>query len=384
MSSSMDFGLNQEQERFRRQVRTVVETKIAPYSARWDEEETFPREAVATLAQEGLFGMCVPPLFGGLGLDPLAYVTAIEEIARHDGSMAITVASHNSLACGHLLLSGSEEQKRRLLPRLASGEILGAWAISEATSGSDAAALKARAEKVEGGWNLNGAKTFITQGSVAGVYIILARTTSQKKQHGISAFIVESGSPGFQAVKIRKKMGCRASDTANLTLRNIFVPEANLLGEVDQGFVDTLQLLDRGRIGIGAMAVGLARGCLEEARAHAKKREQFGRPIDSFQGVQWMLADMATEIDAARLLVQRAASMQAAGQPSTRESAMAKLFASETASRAANKAIQILGGYGYLRSSPVERYLRDAKVCEIGEGTSEIQRMVIARELKKE
>lgn len=380
----MDFGLNQEQERFRRQVRTVVETKIAPYSARWDEEETFPREAVATLAQEGLFGMCVPPLFGGLGLDPLAYVTAIEEIARHDGSMAITVASHNSLACGHLLLSGSEEQKRRLLPRLASGEILGAWAISEATSGSDAAALKARAEKVEGGWNLNGAKTFITQGSVAGVYIILARTTSQKKQHGISAFIVESGSPGFQAVKIRKKMGCRASDTANLTLRNIFVPEANLLGEVDQGFVDTLQLLDRGRIGIGAMAVGLARGCLEEARAHAKKREQFGRPIDSFQGVQWMLADMATEIDAARLLVQRAASMQAAGQPSTRESAMAKLFASETASRAANKAIQILGGYGYLRSSPVERYLRDAKVCEIGEGTSEIQRMVIARELKKE
>ncbi len=380
----MDFGLNQEQERFRRQVRTVVETKIAPYSARWDEEETFPLEAVATLAQEGLFGMCVPPLFGGLGLDPLAYVTAIEEIARHDGSMAITVASHNSLACGHLLLSGSEEQKQRLLPRLASGEILGAWAISEATSGSDAAALKARAEKVEGGWNLNGAKTFITQGSVAGVYIILARTTSQKKQHGISAFIVEAGSPGLQAVKIRKKMGCRASDTANLTLRNVFVPEANILGEVDQGFVDTLQLLDRGRIGIGAMAVGLARGCLEEARAHAKKREQFGRPIDSFQGIQWMLADMATEIDAARLLVQRAASMQAAGQPSTGESAMAKLFASETASRAANKAIQILGGYGYLRSSPVERYLRDAKVCEIGEGTSEIQRMVIARELKKE
>jgi len=380
----MYFHLSEEQRDFLEKVRGLVLTHVAPHAARWDEEEAFPAEAVRALAKEGLLGITAPLALGGLGLDPVSYAAGIEEVARHDGSMALILASHNTLACGHILLAGNEEQRRRFLPRMASGEILGAWALSEPESGSDASALKTRAEKVEGGWLLNGSKMFVTQGTVAGLYIIMARTTPGEKQHGISAFIVEAGTPGLKVAPPLKKMGCRGSDTAALALKDLFVPADNLLGEVDHGFIDALRLLEKGRVGIGAMAVGLARGCLEEARDYARKRNQFGRPIASFQAIQWKLADMATEIDAARLLVHRAAMMQAEGRASARESAMAKLYASEVAMRAANNALQIHGGYGYLRTFPVERYLRDAKICEIGEGTSEVQRMIIARELLKD
>lgn len=379
----MYFHLNEEQRTFREEVRALVEKHVAPFAARWDEEETFPAEAVRLLAARGLLGITVPVAYGGLGLDPVSYALAIEEVARHDGAMALTLASHNTLACGHLLLVGSEGQKRRFLPALARGDMLGAWALTEAESGSDAAAMKTTAQSTADGWVLNGAKMFVTQGSVAGLYIILARTAAGERQHGISAFLVEAGTPGVKPTRSLKKLGCRASDTAALRLKDVHVPHDSLLGELHHGFVDALQLLDKGRIGIGAMALGLARGCLEESIDYAQKRRQFGRTIASFQAIQWMLADMATEIDAARLLVHRAAMLQLEGRASTRESSMAKLFASEAATRAANKAVQIHGGYGYLRTFPVERYLRDAKLCEIGEGTSEVQRMVIARELLK-
>lgn len=379
----MDLQLDEKQSAFRLKVRRLVEEHVAPGAARRDEEEIFPTEPLRALAAEGLLGITVPPQYGGLGLDPVSYALAIEEIARYDGSTAIILASHNTLACGHILLAGTEDQKRRYLPSMTSGTALGAWALTEAGSGSDAAAMQTRAQRTTDGWVLSGSKMFITQGTVAGVYVILASTAPEKKQHGISAFIVEAGTPGLELGKPLKKMGCRASDTAGLMLRNIRLPAENLLGEVDRGFIDTLTLLDKGRIGIGAMAVGIARGCLEDSLAYARKRRQFGQPIASFQAIRWMLADMATEIDAARLLVLRAAFLQAEGKRTTRESSMAKLYASEVAMRAANKAIQIHGGYGYLRTFPVERYLRDAKVCEIGEGTSEIQRMVISRELLK-
>jgi alkylation response protein AidB-like acyl-CoA dehydrogenase len=379
----MYFHLNEEQRTFREEVRQLVLKHVAPFAARWDEAESFPFEAVCALGERGLLGITVPVAYGGLGLDPVSYALAIEEVARHDGSMALTLASHNTLACGHLLLAGSEEQKRRYLPALARGEMLGAWALTEAESGSDAAALKTTAEPDGEGWLLNGAKMFVTQGTVAGLYVILARTAPGARQHGISAFLVEAGTPGLKPATPLKKLGCRASDTAALRLDHVRLPRECLLGELHHGFVDALKLLDKGRIGIGAMAVGLARGALEESLAYAQKRKQFGKPIASFQAVQWLLADMATEIDAARLLVHRAAMLQAEGRPSTRESSMAKLYASEVATRAASKAVQIHGGYGYLRTFPVERILRDARICEIGEGTSEVQRMVIARELLK-
>jgi len=380
----MFFHLNDDQCAFRDEVRQLVETHVAPDAARRDEDEIFPAEVLQALAAHGLLGIGVPIAYGGLGLDPVSYAVAIEEVARHDGSTALTLASHNTLACGHILLAGCEEQKRRFLPALAAGKMLGAWALSEAESGSDAAALKTTAERTADGWRLNGSKMFITQGSVAGLYIVMARTTPGEKQHGISAFLIEAGTPGLKSTRALKKMGCRASDTTALQFSDVCIPHENLLGELDHGFVDCLRLLDKGRIGIGAMAVGLARGCLEEAVDYARKRRQFGQSIASFQAIQWMLADMATEIDAARLLVHRAALLQTEGAPFSREASMAKLYASEVASRAANKALQIHGGYGYLRTFPVERYLRDAKVCEIGEGTSEVQRMVIARELLKE
>lgn len=379
----MSFLLDEKQDAFRLKVRTLVETYAAPGAARRDEEEIFPAEVLGALGAEGLLGITVPAVYGGLGLDPLSYALAIEEVARHDGSTAIILASHNTLACGHILLAGTEEQKRRYIPSMASGKALGAWALTEAGSGSDAAAMQTRAERTPDGWVLNGSKMFISQGTVAGVYIVLASTSPEKKQHGISAFIVEGGTPGLQPGKPLKKMGCRASDTAGLLLRDLRLPPDALLGDVDRGFVDTLTLLDKGRIGIGAMALGLARACLEDSLAYARHRRQFGQPIASFQAIQWMLADMATEIDAARLLVHRAALLQSEGKRTTRESSMAKLYASEVAMRAANKAIQIHGGYGYLRTYPVERYLRDAKICEIGEGTSEVQRMVISRDLLK-
>jgi len=314
-------------------------------------------------------------------MDLLAAAVVIEEVARHDGSLALTVASHNGLGTGHLLRFGSEALKRKYLPDLASGKKLAAWALTEPGSGSDAAGLRTSAVRKGDRWVLNGSKTFITQGSVGDVFVVLALTSPDKRQKGITAFLLERGTPGFSQRALHGKLGMRSSDTAELHLEDVELPDEQRVGEVDQGFLDTLQILDRGRVGIGALGVGLARGALEEARGYAKERRAFGRPIAEFQAIAFMLADMATETTAARLLVLRAAALADAGERFTREASMAKLFASEVAMRATSKAIQIHGGYGYTRDFPVERYFRDAKLCEIGEGTSEVQRMVIARDV---
>jgi len=314
-------------------------------------------------------------------------------VARADGSLGLTMASHNSLCTGHILLAGNETQKQKYLPRLAAGKVLGAWGLTEPGSGSDAGAAVTRAVRSEGRapdgssqtqWRLDGTKTFITQGSVAGVYVVLASTSPDKKQKGLTAFIIERGTPGFRAGRRLEKMGLHASDTTELILEDVVVPDEQRLGEIDQGFFDTLTVLDRGRIGIGAWAVGIGRGALEESRAYALARVQFGKPIAEFQAVKHMLADMATELEAARLLVWRAAWLQDQKVKTTRESSVAKYYAARASVRACNAAVQIHGGYGYTREFPVERYLRDAKLAEIGEGTNEVQKMVIARELLKE
>jgi alkylation response protein AidB-like acyl-CoA dehydrogenase len=364
-------------------LRAFCEVQVKPHARAWDHAQQLPVDTVRALGELGVLGMQVSEEYGGAGLDTLAVAVAVEEIARYDGSLALTVASHNGLGTGHLRLFGNLEQKRRYLPRLASGEFLGAWALTEPGSGSDAAGMKTTAVKGPSGWVLNGSKMFITQGSVAQVFVVLALTAPEKRQKGISAFLVEKGTPGFTHRPIHGKLGMRSSDTAELIFENVVLPEAQLLGELGMGFLNTLQILDKGRISIGALAVGLHRGALEESVRYARDRQAFGQPISSFEGIRWMLADMHTELEASRLLVHRAATLADAGQPYTREASMAKLFASEAANRACNRAVQIHGGYGYTREFPVERYLRDAKLCEIGEGTSEIQRTIIARELLK-
>ncbi len=364
-------------------LRAFCEVQVKPHARAWDHAQQLPVDTVRALGELGVLGMQVSEDYGGAGLDTLAVAVAVEEIARYDGSLALTVASHNGLGTGHLRLFGNLEQKRRYLPRLASGEFLGAWALTEPGSGSDAAGMKTTAVKGPSGWVLNGSKMFITQGSVAQVFVVLALTAPEKRQKGISAFLVEKGTPGFTHRPIHGKLGMRSSDTAELIFENVVLPESQLLGELGMGFLNTLQILDKGRISIGALAVGLHRGALEESVRYARDRQAFGQSIGSFEGIRWMLADMQTELEASRLLVHRAATLADAGRPYTREASMAKLFASEAANRACNRAVQIHGGYGYTREFPVERYLRDAKLCEIGEGTSEIQRTIIARELLK-
>ena len=379
----MNFDLPEELIEIQRTVRAFCEAEVKPRAREWDEAETFPREVVGRLGEMGLMGIAVPEEYGGAGMGALAVAVVVEEVARFDGSLALTVASHNGLGTGHILRFGTEEQRRRYLPPLARGERLAAWALTEPGSGSDAAGLRTTAVPRGDRWVLNGSKTFITQGTVGDVYVVLARTEPDRRQHGITAFILEKGLRGFTQKPIRGKLGVRSSDTAELILDEVEVPEAQRLGAVGEGFLDTLQILDRGRITIGAMAVGLARGALEEGRAYARERKAFGRPIAEFQAIAFCLADMATETAAARLLVHRAAALCDAGVPFGKEASMAKLFASEAAMRATSKAIQIHGGYGYTRDFPVERYYRDAKLTEIGEGTSEVQRMVISREILK-
>ena len=364
-------------------LRAFCEEQVKPHARAWDHAQRVPMDTVRALGELGVLGMQVPEEYGGAGLDTLAVAVAVEEIARYDGSLALTVASHNGLGTGHLRLFGSVEQKRRYLPRLATGEFLGAWALTEPGSGSDAAGMKTTAVRGPNGWVLNGNKMFITQGSLAQVFIVLALTSPDKRQKGISAFLLEKGASGFTQRPIHGKLGMRSSDTAELILENVTVPDSQLVGELGMGFVNTLQILDKGRISIGALAVGLHRGALEESVRYARDRQAFGQPIATFEGIRWMLADMETELEAARLLVHRAAMLADSGRPYTRDASMAKLFASEAATRACNRAVQIHGGYGYTREFPVERYLRDAKLCEIGEGTSEIQRTIIARELFK-
>ena len=377
----MHFELSEQQKLLRQTLREFADREIAPGAKERDEAARFPHELIPKMADLGLFGVMVPEAYGGAGLDALSFAIVIEEIARIDAAVALMVASHNSLCAGHILASGNEEQKRVHLALLARGEKLGAWALTEPEAGSGAQYLKSRAERSGEGWVLNGDKLYITQGSVAGIYVIMASTEPWRGADGISAFIVERERPGLQVARVENKLGVRASDTAQIRLEEIRVPKQNLLGEPNHGYADALKVLDGGRIGIGALAVGIARAALEASLGYAKQRRQFGRPIAEFEAIQWKLADMATEIDAARLLVYRAAELKQKGVPFKRLASEAKLFASEVAARATSQAIQIHGGAGYMKDCPVERYFRDAKLCEIGEGTSEIQRLIIAKEL---
>ncbi|MCG5055637.1 MAG: acyl-CoA dehydrogenase family protein [Myxococcales bacterium] len=385
----MNFTLNEEQTLLQQSVREFCQRHIVPFAATWDAEERFPLEVIAPMAELGLLGMQIPTQYGGSGMSTLDYVVALEEVAKADASMGLTMASHNSLCTGHIFQAGNEAQKRTYLPQLASGKVLGAWGLTEPGSGSDAGAARTRATRKEspGGavtWSISGSKTFITQGSVAGIYTVLASTSPEKKQRGLTAFVIEKGTPGFRVGRKIEKMGLHASDTTELILEDVEVSDAQRLGEIDAGFFDTLKILDKGRVGIGAWAVGIGTAAFEAALKYAKDRVQFGRSIASFQAIQHMLADMATDLEAARLLVWRAACLLDEGQKMTREASVAKYFAGKAAMRACNAAIQIHGGYGYTREFPVERFFRDAKLAEIGEGTNEVQKMVIARELLKD
>jgi alkylation response protein AidB-like acyl-CoA dehydrogenase len=377
----LDFSLSEEQELTRRTVREFAEREIAPRSRRLDETQEFPLDLMHRLGEMGLLGVVFPPEYGGAGLTYPDFALIIEELARVDGAIALSVAAHNSLCSNHLYLAGNEEQKKRWLVPLARGEKIGAWSLTEPTAGSDASGTRTTAVKDGDHYVLNGSKTFATHGSVCDVAVVFAVTDKSRGKHGISAFALEKGLPGWRPGRKEDKMGCRASDTSEIVMDNCRVPASHLVGREGEGFIDALRILDGGRIGIGSLAVGIAQGAFEQAVGYARKRQQFGRPIADFQAVQWMLADSATEIDAARLLVQRAASLRAAGKDTNLASAMAKLYASETAVRVCDRAVQIHGGYGYVKDYPVEQKYRDAKITTLGEGTSEIQRLVIARHL---
>jgi hypothetical protein len=378
----VDFALTEEQLLTRKTVREFAEQEIAPHSLRLDESQEFPFDLFKKAAELGLAGMIFPPEYGGSGLSSVDAALIIEEIARVDPGVALSIAAHNSLACNHLYIAGTEEQKKKYLVPLARGEKIGTWSLTEPTAGSDAGGTKTRADRDGEHFVLNGAKTFATHGSIADTAVIFAVTDPQAGKHGgISAFILEKGMPGLRPGKRENKMGCRASDTAELVMENCRVHRTQMLGAEGQGFRDALRVLDGGRIGIAAMAVGTAQGAFEAALRYARQREQFGRKISEFQAIQFMLSDCATEIQAARWLTLRAADLKDRGGEINKAASMAKLYASEMAVRVTDKAIQIHGGYGYIKDYPVEKFHRDAKLTTIGEGTSEIQRLVIARRL---
>jgi len=377
----LDFSLSDEQKLFQKTIREFCEREIKPIADKIDKEEYFSKDLYKKMGQMGLMGMTVPQNYGGAGIDRISYMIALEEISRVSGSVGLTVEAHNSLGIGHIYEHGTEEQRKKYLPKLCSGQGFAAWALTEPNAGSDAAAAQTTAVLDKDEWVINGAKQFITSGDIADAVVVMAMTDKSKGAKGISAIIVEKDTPGFKAGQLEDKLGLRGSHTAQLFFEDCRVPKENLLGEVGMGFIGAMNILDRGRTAIGAMSVGIARAALEDAIEYAKQRQQFGRPISKFQAIQWMIADMATEIDAARLLVYRAAYMEDQNIRFTKEASMAKLFASEMAMRAARKAIQIFGGYGYTSEYPVERYFRDIKLCEIGEGTSEVQRLVISRQL---
>ncbi len=377
----MNFELSDEQLEMRRTLRDFAEREIIPNASGWDETSSFPTDVINKLGELGFLGVIFPPEYGGAGLSYVDYVTVIEELARADASVGITVAAHISLCSNHIYEQGTEEQKKKYLVPLASGESLGAWSLTEPEAGSDAAGTRATAVLDKDEWVINGSKTFTTNGKVADIAIAMASTDKSKGPHGISAFIVTKGTPGFRHGKKENKLGHRASDTSEMIFENCRVPKENLLGAPGEGFVAALQVLDGGRISIASLALGIAQAAFECALDYSQNRKQFGKPISAFQGTAFKLADMATEIDAARLLTYRAATLKDQGKRVTKESAMAKLYASEAAMRAAEHAVQILGGYGYIKDYPAERYFRDAKLTTIGEGTSEIQRLVISRQL---
>lgn len=379
---SVDFDLNEEQLAIRDMVREFARKEIAPHGREWDEAETFPMEVFAKLGALGMLGILIPEEYGGAGLGYVEYVAILEEIGAADGGVGLGVAAHNSLCTNHIFTFGSEEQRKTYLPRLATGQWMGAWGLTEPQAGSDAGGTRTTARRDGDLWVLNGQKTFITHASVGKVAVVMARSQPEKeKHHGISAFIVPLDTVGVEAGKKEAKLGMRSSDTATLILEDCRIPADHLLGEEGDGFIQAMKILDGGRISIAALALGIARGALDQALAYAPVREQFGKPLSAYQMIRAKLADMGTMVEAARLLTYKAAFLKDRGQTVTRESSMAKVYASEIAVKVAEEAIQILGGYGYTRDYPVERAWRDAKLCTIGEGTSEVQRLVIAREL---
>jgi alkylation response protein AidB-like acyl-CoA dehydrogenase len=377
----LDLSLSEEQRLLKKTVREFAEAEIGPHAREWDEKQEFPREVFTKLGELGLMGVVWPAEYGGSGMSTLDYAIVMEELSRVDAGVALSVAAHNSLSSGHIFLAGSEEQKKKYLAPLARGEKVGCWGLTENSAGSDAGGTKTTAVRDGGHWVLNGSKTFITNGRVADTAVVMAVTDRAKGNKGISAFILERGMKGFRSGKKEDKLGVRSSDTSELVFEDCRVPAENLLGKEGFGFVDTLKILDRGRIGIAAFSIGIAQASLEASMTYAQGRRQFGHPIADFQAIQFKIADMATKVSAARLLAWHAASLRDAGKEHKLESSMAKLFASEAAVEIALDAVQIHGGYGYLKDYPVERYLRDSKLGTIGEGTSEVQRLVIAREL---
>lgn len=379
----MNFLQNETQTMIAQTVRDFCDQHIRPHIMEWDEAQTFPMEAMKKLGELGLMGILVPEEYGGSGLGYDEYVTAITELGRVDPSVALSMAAHNSLCTGHILQHGSEAQKKKYLPLLASGEWLGAWGLTEANTGSDAMRMKVTAKKEGNDWVLNGAKNWITHGISGDVAVVLARTGELLDSHGISAFIVERGTQGFQAGKKENKLGMRASETAEMVFDDCRIPEENLIGAEGEGFVQAMKVLDGGRISIAALSLGVAYGAYDASKKYAKEREQFGKPIAHFQAIAFKLADMLTEIEAAELLTFQAAFRKNRGEKVTREGAMAKYYASEVAVKVCNEAVQIFGGYGFTKDFPVEKFYRDVKLCTIGEGTSEIQKLVISRELLK-
>ncbi len=380
----MDFLLNDEQQDLRRSVREFAENEIRPHVMEWDEASQFPMETVKELGKMGLLGTIFPVEYGGAGMGYIEYVIAIEELSRIDGSVGIIVAAHTSLCSNHIFVAGTEEQRRKYIPKLATGEFIGAWGLTEPGSGSDAGGARMTAVRKGNNWVLNGNKTFCTNGHYADALVVIAVTDKTAHTHGLSAFIIDKDTKGFRPGKKENKLGLRASDTSELVFEDCVIPACNLLGKEGDGFIDAMRILDGGRISIAALGLGMAQGAFEASVKYAKQRRQFGKAIGEFQAIQWKLADMATEIDAARLLTFRAAAMKDAGMKTTQESSMAKLYTSEVAVRAANECVQIHGGYGFIKDYPAEKFYRDVKLCTIGEGTSEIQRLVIARQLLKD
>ncbi len=385
LQSAMDFSYTENQKMIAEIVRNFLAREYPPSRMMQDDEEQkFPYDVVMKAGELGLLGIIFPNEIGGAGFGYLEYIVAIEELAKYDPSLALTIAAHNSLGTNHIYQFGSEEQKRKYVPSLASGKKLAAWGLTEPNSGSDAAGMLTTAVRDGDHWVLNGTKNFITNSHSAEVAVVMAITDREKGHHGISAFIIEKGTPGFSASKKENKLGMRASETGQLVMDNCRIPYENLIGELNEGFKQAMQILDGGRISIAALSVGLAQGALDACIRYARERKQFGKPIGEFQAIQFKLADMATEIQAARLLTMKAASLKDEGKNTNMESAQAKLFASETAVRVTSEAVQIFGGYGFIKEYPVEKYYRDVKLCTIGEGTSEIQRIVIARNLARQ
>lgn len=379
----MDFNYSEEIFEIKRIVREFAENEIQPHVLEWDENQTFPRDALRKLGDLGFMGVLIPTEYGGAGLGYIEYVTLVEELSRIDGSIGISVAAHNSLCTGHIFTFGNEDQRRKYVIPLAKGEKLGAWSLTEPEAGSDAGGTQTTARAEGDHWVLNGQKTFTTHGTYGDICVAMAVTDKSAGHRGISAFILEKGMPGFFSGKKENKLGLRASDTSTVVFQDCHVPRENLIGEPGSGFVDALKILDGGRISIAALGVGIAQGAYEAALNYSKQRKQFGKAISEFQAIQFKLADMLTEIEAARLLTHRAAWMKDQDMQTTAQSSMAKLYAGEVAVRVANECVQIHGGYGYIKDYPAEKFYRDAKICTIGEGTSEIQRLVIAREILK-